>query len=199
MKTILAALFAAALLTSAAAAAAASKSEEWTHSKSAHRVSGTAVRHHSATVRPAANAISGGQGFSSPNYASSSLPAYGGSLASGPSHAGSVRPLRPMPRSRTSGAGAFTAGASQGHTYTTVQASPASASVASAGGSKIQMDRRGRSLSGPGVAVGDADTAPGGANNNANGGDPLSKIVAGIGSMFGDMAKAMSAMWGGGG
>jgi hypothetical protein len=200
MKTILAALAAAVLLSSAAPAGATEKTKEgWTHTKSSHRVSGTAA-HHSATVHPAANAMAGGQGFYSPNYASSSLPAYGGSLASGPSRAGSVKPLRPMARSRTSGAGAFVAGGSaQGHTYTTVQASPASASVSSAGGSKIQMGRNGRALSGQGVAQGDADTAPGGANNTSNGSDPLSKIVAGLGSMFGDMAKSMSAMWGGGG
>ena len=199
MKTILAALAFAVLLSPAARAAEASKStEEWTHTKSSRRVSGTAA-HHSATVHPASNAIAGGQGFSSPNYASSSLPAYGGSLGSGPSHAGSVKPLRPLARSRTSGAGAFVAGGPvQGHSYTTIQGSQASNTGGSAGGSKIQMGK-GRSLGGPGVTTGDADTAPGGANNSANGTDPLSKIVAGLGSMFGDMAKSMSAMWGGGG
>ena len=195
MKTILSALAAVALLSSIASAAEASKTKEgWARGHSAHRVSGTAA-HHSAAVHPA-NAIAGGQGFSSPNYASSNLPAYGGSLGSGPKGA-TVRPLRAVPRSRTSGAGAFVPGGPvQGRGYSTESAAPAKST---AGGGGTAIAGKGRALGGPGVTKGEADTPPGGAAADASGNDPLSKIMAGLGSMFGDMAKSMSAMWGTGG
>ena len=193
MDMILTALAAVALFSSAASAAEVSKTkEQWTRAKSGHSVSGTAVRH-SAVVHPA-NAITGGPAFASPNNAASSLPSYGG--GSGPSQGATVRPLRAMPRSRTSGSAAFGVGPVVQGGYTTGPATP-SRSTPGGGGTPIASSGKGGAISGPGVTSGQADAASGGGANS--GADPLAKIVAGLGSMFGDMAKAMSAMWGGGG
>ncbi|MFI5363850.1 MAG: hypothetical protein ACHQ49_17955 [Elusimicrobiota bacterium] len=195
MEMILTALAAVVFLSSAASAAEVSKTkEQWTRAKSGHSVSGTAVRH-SAVVHPA-NAITGGPAFASPNNAASSLPSYGGGdRFSGPSQGSTVRPLRAMPRSRTSGSAAFGVGPVVQGGYTTGAATP-SRSTSGGGGTPIASSGKGGSISGPGVTTGQADAASGG---GASGADPLAKIVAGLGSMFGDMAKAMSAMWGGGG
>ncbi len=188
MKTLLSALAAVALVSSAASAAEASKTkEDWTPGHAPRRISGTAS-HHSAAVRPAA-AITGGQGFAAPRFDASNHSSFGGSLAS--AQGGTVRPLRAMPRSRTSGAGVFVEGLVQGRGYATESAAPAKAN---AGGGTAIVAGKGRALSGPGLTKGDADVPPGGA---AAGSDPLSIIASSIGNLFGDIAKAMTALWGG--
>jgi hypothetical protein len=196
MKTILSALAVASLLSSAASAeeAAVKSREHWSRARATHGggAAGTVARH-SAVMRPAES--NGGRAFSP--AASSNMPSFG-ARSSGP-HGGAVQPLRPMPRSRTTGSGVYVAGGpAQGRAYTAEAASPARMAGAAAG-TPIAPGKGGRSLAGPGITKGDPDTPPGGVAGDANGGDPLSKITASLGSMFGEMAKAMSAMWGGGG
>jgi hypothetical protein len=184
MNPIFAALAAVLLLSSAASAEVSSNTDNGsTHVKSVHRVSGSASRY-APVVRPP-KTFAGSEIFSSQNFASSNLPSYGGPLSLGPGQRSTVAPLRPMPRSRTSGSGVFVAGPVQGRGYTAEQAAPASVSVG--GGSKIRIDGNGRSLGGVGVASGKPDTLPSG----GNGSDPLSNILKGIAGIFGDMAKML--------
>jgi hypothetical protein len=178
-----------AVLSAAAAAETSASKEGWTKKTSqGHVRSMTAT--HSAVVRPAM----GGAGASTAHFAGSNNSSYsGGSIASPGLAAGSgVKPLRPIARSRTTvvGASSFAAGPAQGRTSSASAAGPSGTTMTAAAGAPI-LAGKGRALNGPGIKMGDADTPPGGASTSSNGNDPLSKIVAGIAGIFGDMAKML--------